>query len=407
MKSALLIVLNNLEKSEETVSLLNTLGFEVVQTLCFPVRKINPKFYLGTGQTETVKLTVRDIEPDIVCFDFSISPLIMRNLENELECTIMDREGVILEIFSERAATKEARLQVDLARAIYYLPRQRGRITELNQQRGGVRGSKGEGERLLELDKRRLNEEIFKIRKQLEEVKKIRITQQKARTNNNLFYFALVGYTNVGKSSLLNKLTNAGVLAENKLFATLDPTTKLVNLPQGEKAILSDTVGFVSNLPHLLIDAFKSTLEEATNADALIIMLDASHKDVEKCYETTMEVLTELNATNKPIILLLNKVDMVDDELKLHNVKSAHPNAILISVKTGFNLDILISEMLRLVQGRSETLLLSFPISEDHLIGQISRDGVILSINYTEDSIEVKANIQRIYYEKYRKYLKN
>ncbi len=406
MKTALLIVLENIGNADETSSLLNTLGYEVIETLSFNVKKINPKFYLGKGQTEFIKQNILALEPELVCFDFPLSPLIMRNLENELDAVIMDREGVILEIFSQRAHTKEARLQVDLARSIYYLPRQRGRITQLSQQRGGVRGSKGEGERLLELDKRRLNEEIFKIKRQLAEVKRIRETQQKARANNNLFYFALVGYTNVGKSSLLNKLTNAGVLAENKLFATLDPTTKLVNLPKGEKALLSDTVGFVSNLPHLLIDAFKSTLEEATNADALIIMLDASHNEVEMCYDTTMEVLTELEATNKPIILLLNKVDMVEDEVKLQAIKNNHPGIIPISVQTGENLELLINEMLILVQGRSETLTLSFPIKDDYLIGQISRDGTIQSLTYTDTTIEVKAKIKRIYYEKYRKFIK-
>ena len=406
MKKALLVLLDNDQNESESTSLLKTLDYEVTQTLCFVVKKINPKFYLGKGQTETIKQTLLTLEPDLVCFDFPLSPLIARNLETELDYPIMDREGVILEIFSSRAHTKEARLQVDLARSIYYLPRQRGRITQLSQQRGGVRGSKGEGERLLELDKRRLNEDILKIKKQLINVRQIRETQQKAKKENELFYFALVGYTNVGKSSLLNKLTNSEVLVEDKLFATLDPTTRLVSFSANEKALLSDTVGFVSNLPHLLVEAFKSTLEEAANADALIIMLDATHPDIELCYNTTIEVLKELNALNKPIILLLNKVDNQDNEIKLQAIKNTHPDIIPISVKTGFNLDLLKEQMLALVRGRSEFLTLHLPLNKENLIGQISKDGVISLIEYQEDYIEIKASIKRIYYEKYRQYIK-
>lgn len=406
MDKAILITINNQTDTEESISLLKTLDCEVTQSLNFNVKKINPKFYLGKGQTESIKNLALAEDVDLVCFDFSLSPIIMRNLEQYLDINILDREGVILEIFSKRARTKEAKLQVELAMNLYYLPRQKGRISKLSQQRGGVKGSRGEGERLLELDKRRLYENITKIRNEIGNVKKVRAIQNKARNRSNIFSFALIGYTNAGKSSLLNKLTNSDVLEENKLFATLDPTARILNLPKGEKVIVSDTVGFISSLPHLLIDSFKATLEQASGADAIIIVLDITHKDIKRCYETTKNVLSELGIENKPTITVLNKIDAQYDEIQAREFLIHHPDTIPASIKTGENLDLIIREMEMLAEGRNERLSIILPLEREDLIGEISKDGIIHNINYTESSIEINASIKRIYYEKYRKYLK-
>lgn len=406
MDKAILITINNQTDTEESISLLKTLDCEVTQSLNFNVKKINPKFYLGKGQTESIKNLALAEDVDLVCFDFSLSPIIMRNLEQYLDIDILDREGVILEIFSKRARTKEAKLQVELAMNLYYLPRQKGRISKLSQQRGGVKGSRGEGERLLELDKRRLYENITKIRNEIGNVKKVRAIQNKARNRSNIFSFALIGYTNAGKSSLLNKLTNSDVLEENKLFATLDPTARILNLPKGEKVIVSDTVGFISSLPHLLIDSFKATLEQASGADAMIIVLDITHKDIKRCYETTKNVLSELGIENKPTITVLNKIDAQYDEIQAREFLIHHPDTIPASIKTGENLDLIIREMEMLAEGRNERLSIILPLEREDLIGEISKDGIIHNINYTESSIEINASIKRIYYEKYRKYLK-
>ena len=352
-KALLVIPIEDINDSklriDELSSLVKTMGLEVLSAIVFKIREFNSATMLGKGQLEELKDNIIYFECDCVIFDTSLSPRVLRNLENELDICVIDREEVILQIFADRAQTKEAKLQVALARSEYSLPRLRRRWEDLSQQRGGVRGSKGSGERQLELDKRSLSEKIVALKRELEEVKKIRKTQRKSREKKDAYSFALVGYTNAGKSSLLNLLTNANTLVEDKLFATLDPTTRQFKLKNRIDVTLTDTVGFVSNLPHHLISAFSSTLEEAKYADTLIIVIDLANPDCERCQETTLEVLTSLGAGENDKIIVFNKIDNIANDIAYQRLKVSYPNHIEISVKERKNIDLLLDEMYKRV----------------------------------------------------------
>lgn len=265
-------------RMEELEALVDTMGLKTLSGITFRIREYSSATMLGSGQVEELKENILFHGCDCVVFDTSLSPRILRNLEAALDCCVIDREEVILQIFADRAKTREAKLQVALARAEYSLPRLRRRWEDLSQQRGGVKGSRGAGERQLELDRRALSERITVLKREIEEVKKIRTVQRASRSRGKTYSFALVGYTNAGKSSLLNLLTSSDILAEDRLFATLDPTTRTMKLKNRVEVTVTDTVGFVSNLPHHLISAFSSTLEEAKYADTLIIVLDMADR---------------------------------------------------------------------------------------------------------------------------------
>ena len=351
---ALIVIISENRESEyrlkrqedEAVSLLETLGIQSLSTLFFNVRERNSSTLIGRGQAEEVRQHTLFFATTLVYFDTSLSPRISRNLESYLQQPVLDRNELIIEIFASRARTREARLQVALAKAQFLLPRLKQGINPYSQQRGGVRGAKGEGEKQIELDRRQLEKVIVKLRREIENVRKDRTTQRKKRLSSSVPSFALAGYTNSGKSSLVKALTGFDTFAEDMLFATLDPLEKTLQLEDGLSVILCDTVGFVSNLPHFLIDAFSSTLEEARLADVLILVLDSSSEDIISNYETTKEVLTELRALDKPVITVLNKCDLKNpDDIALARIKAEIPDAIPVSAKTGENLDRLILRM--------------------------------------------------------------
>ena len=299
---------------DELEDLCTTLGIKVAAWDYFNVRSFNSATYIGSGQVERLAWNVQENQCNLVVFNNSISPRIQRNLEEILQVAVVDRQEIILQIFANRATTREARLQVELAQLQYSLPRLKRKWADLSQQRGGVKGAKGSGEKQLELDRRQAQTRIVRLKKEIAEIGKSRDIQRRNRTTKNVRNVAIVGYTNSGKSTLLNRISDANVLSEDKLFATLDPTTRRVHLPGGEDVLFTDTVGFVSDLPHELVDAFKSTLEEAVLADMLLIVLDASREDFLMCWETTREVLESLNAFDKPRLVLLNKMDIVTEE---------------------------------------------------------------------------------------------
>lgn len=333
-------------EEKELKSLVETIFLKPLSSLRFRIAKENPATLVGSGQLEKIAQAIEEERADLVVFNSAVSPRIQRNLEAALNTCVIDRSEVIIQIFADRAQTREAVLQAELARLEYSMPRLTRRWTSLAQQRGGAKGtrgaSRGAGEKKLELDRRRLKTEIAKLKKEVERVRLQRSEQRKTRLNGDKKIGAIVGYTNAGKSSLLKKLSGAEVFTEDKLFATLDAETRKVFLQTGEKNIqilLTDTVGFVSNLPHQLIDAFRSTLEEAALADFLIIVCDAAHPAMPECLEVTKKVLDELSCSDKPSIIAINKMDDVFDEAQLLSLKERYPEAVEISVTTGQGLE--------------------------------------------------------------------
>lgn len=330
-------------KSEELSALCQNLGIKVTDCLHFNVRTFNSATYLGTGQVKRLLEKAQELECNLIVFNNPISPRIQRNLEEALNIAVVDKQEIILQIFANSANTKEAKLQVQLAQLQYSLPRLQRKWADLSQQRGGVKGAKGSGEKQLELDRRTAQERIVRLKREISQIAKNRNIQRRNRTQNDIKNIAIVGYTNSGKSTLLNRLTSANVLAQDRLFATLDPTTRRLRLPNGQIVLITDTVGFVSDLPHQLIDAFRSTLEEAALADLLLIVLDASRPDIQICWDTTIQVLSTLNALDKPRLVLLNKIDLITPSTIAETTALFYPETCLTLSATRDNLDPLLN----------------------------------------------------------------
>ena len=330
---------------DELESLCLTLGIRSAAWDFFNIRSFNSATYIGSGQVQRLACIADENQCNLIVFNNSISPRIQRNLETILDIAVVDRQEIILQIFADRATTREARLQVELAQLQYSLPRLKRKWADLSQQRGGVKGAKGSGEKQLELDKRTAQERIVRLKKEIAQIGKSRDVQRRNRTSGNVRNVAIVGYTNSGKSTLLNRISDANVLSENKLFATLDPTTRRVRLPGGETVLFTDTVGFVSDLPHELVDAFRSTLEEAVLADLLLIVLDASRDDFLMCWETTKSVLEDLGAFEKPRLVLLNKMDLVPEEamFAINSFTLSGERCIKVSVKEDSSMENVLS----------------------------------------------------------------
>lgn len=338
----------------ELVELTESLGVQIAGTRFVKVREPHPHYLVGAGKARELMDEAKALGCTLIIFDNELTPGQQRNWEKECGLSVIDRQEVILDIFAERAHTKEAVLQVDLARMEYELPRLKRAWTHLSRQRGGGGATqRGEGEAQIELDSRIIRERIAKLKRELEEVVRHRQTQRKQRLKKPVPVAAIVGYTNAGKSSLLNRLTGAHVLAEDKLFATLDPTVRRMELPRGQTILLSDTVGFVRRLPHRLIEAFKATLEEAILADFLIHVVDASNPEYEEHIKTTLEVLHELGADTRRMITVFNKSDLVDPDTGRQLVRAHGDKCCLISTRTGEGiphlLDVIEHELLDLI----------------------------------------------------------
>ena len=344
------------------------------------------------------------MEAEVIVFDNELSPAQQRNWEAMTRLAVIDREEVILDIFAQRAQTKEARLQVDLARMEYSVSRLTRAWRHLSRQGGGL-GGKGEGETQLETDRRLVRTHIDRLKGDLELVRLRRATQRKQRERLPLPNAAIVGYTNVGKSALLKKLTGAQVLVEDKLFATLDTTTRRVDLPSGQGLLLTDTVGFVRNLPHRLIEAFKATLEEAVLSDFLIHVLDASHPRVYDFYQTTIRVLGELGADAKRMITVLNKVDLIADESTLHALRLHFPDGAFVSVRSGEGLKELRHRMADLLADRVSKVELALPIDRTDLLSLLHRTSNVLSASYENSHVIVVASVSPKVYARVEPFL--
>ena len=386
----------------ELEDLVGNLGIGIVGTMLEFTREIQAKYLCGVGTAEDIRARVEELNADCLIFDNLLSPSQQREWEKLANVTVIDREEVILDIFAQRARTREAVMQVDLARMQYALPRMAGMWKHLDRQRGGSGGGKGggaaargEGEKQIEVDRRLARERIEAIRDELELVRRQRGTQRKERTRQGIPTAAIVGYTNAGKSSLLNLVTGAGVLAQNILFATLDTTSRKIELPDGQPLVLTDTVGFIRNLPHRLVEAFKSTLEEAVLADFLIQVVDASDEDALRHYETTCEVLTSLGAEDKPMVVVWNKCDLIPEELRevTHQALSSKVNcpSLSMSVLENKGVEALLASCVEMLSHRVERQTYRIPLSESRIIAIMHRDGKVLSTEYEGNDALVEA----------------
>lgn len=318
----------------ELRELVHTAGGEVAAVVTQKREAPSPSTYLGTGKIQEVKDAAIAYHADVIIFDDELTPVQQRNLSEQLERRVLDRTQLILDIFAQRARTREGKLQVELAQLNYLLPRLSSLYTKFERQAGGI-GLRGPGETKLEADRRRVRTRISDLSKQLDEVRKQRRVQRANRDREGFPTAALVGYTSAGKSTLLNALTDAGVYADAKLFATLDPTTRRVSLPGGKPILVSDTVGFIRRLPHGLVAAFRATLEETVEADVLLHVVDASSPEMQEQMEAVIDVLTDLHIQDKPILTVLNKIDLVKDTYRLREMVANHPDTVYISALTG------------------------------------------------------------------------
>jgi GTPase len=386
--------------TDESTTLLNelkelvlNLHIEVMGTQLVKCRQPNVRYLLGTGKAQEVVDTVKKNNFDCIVFDNELTPAQQRNWEELSGVRVIDRQGVILDIFAERAHTKAAVLQVECARLEYALPRLKRAWTHLSRQHGGGITQRGEGEMQLELDRRIIRKQISRVKEELDLVVKQRSIQRSQRMRVPMATGALVGYTNSGKSSLLNKLTGSDVLVENKLFATLDPTTRRLQLPTGQKLLLTDTVGFVRRLPHHLVDAFKATLEEAVLSDFLIHLIDISSPDIERHIGTTLRVLNELGATNKKVITVFNKIDLVKDNVLLAGLRMRHPEAIFISTHTKEGIDQLIAKISSILEHGIEHMELLIPHNRYDIVSSLHRAGAVQKETPISEGVYIKGII--------------
>ncbi len=382
---------------EELAFLSETYGAEVVKKIPCGIRKYTAATLVTEGKLQEIETAARDCNAELVVFDDEISPAQQRNLEEYLKIPVTDRTGVILEVFAQRAQTSEARLQVELANLRYQAPRLKRLWTHLSRQHGSGGGGggfqKGEGEKQIELDKRILQQRVTRLQKELNEVKAHRKTQRQSRQRNEVPTFALVGYTNVGKSTLINALTEADVFVEDKLFATLDTTTRKFMLSNNQEILLIDTVGFIRKLPHLLIAAFKSTLEEAVEADILLHLVDVTHPSAEEQAATTFEVLKELGAKDKPIVTVLNKTDLDVNPSIIRKFHLMYPRTIEISALTGQGFDELEEIMIEELSKRRKVMNLRIPQKDYARVSEAMRQGNVLKQDYEENDVILRVDL--------------
>jgi len=377
---------------EELEELVDTLGIPVVERKLISHRENHARYLIGSGKAQEIVDFAKANECDVLIVDNELTPSQQRNWEELAGMTVADRQEIILDIFGARAQTREARIQVDLARMQYSLPRLTRAWSHLGQQGGGI-GAKGEGESQLEQDKRKIRLQIDRLKRELEQVRSARATQRKDRKRAPVPNAAIVGYTNVGKSSLLRRLTGAEVLIENKLFATLDTTTRKIALPNKQPLLLTDTVGFIRELPHQLVEAFNATLEEAALSDFLIHVLDASQTEVMEFYNTTMRVLGDLGADTKQMLVVFNKIDKVEEADELAALRRHFPDAVFVSVQTGQGMEELVERISEFVARGTMTIELRLPAARADLLARMHREGTVHDVEYEGEFTRVIAAI--------------
>ncbi len=398
---------NITEHLDELAELVGNLGVEVIERIEVTLKTLpQVQLYVGTGKADEIVQILKDLKADVLVFDCALSPSQQRNWERLTKISVIDRQEVIIDIFADRARTREAVLQVELAQMEYALPRLTRAWTHLSRQSGGFTGARGDGEKQIELDRRLVRTKIAQLKKDLEVVRSQRQTQRKSRKRRNLPLAALVGYTNAGKSSLLKALSGAEVLIADQLFATLDPSTRKVVLPDNQTLLLTDTVGFVRKLPHQLVDAFKSTLEEAVLADFLILVLDISNSRVQEHWETTLSVLKELGAGDKDILVVFNKIDLADDPILMARARSMFAQGVFVSATTGEGMPELWSRLSGYIGRKREVLNAIIPPERYDLAAMAHQKGQVLEEKYEDDGrLHLVFNIDAMHRHLYQDYL--
>jgi len=378
---------------DELVALTETAGADVVGEFYQKRDNPDPRYFIGPGKALELQAGVLDSAANLVIVDSELTPAQARNLEETIKCKVIDRTQLILDIFGQRAQTREGKVQVSLAQLSYLLPRLGNLYTKFERQQGGIGVRGGAGETKLESDRRKVRDDIKDLEAQLGEIRFARQQQRAQRKRLPFPTAALVGYTSAGKSTLHNTLSGSGVYADPKLFATLDPTTRRVSLPDGWAILLTDTVGFVRNLPTHLVAAFRATLEETIEADFLIHVVDVSHPYMETQQEAVTDVLDQLGAGDKPIITVFNKADLVEDPYVLRNLVADTPNSVYISAKTAEGIPQLIERVVATMETLLKEVHLLIPYGKSELVAQCYEYGRVEIVDYREDGIYVHARI--------------
>ena len=383
----------------ELAALSETAGSEVLDGLLQRRVKPDPATYLGKGKAEELRQLVVETGADTVIADTELAPSQRRNLEDVVKVKVIDRTAVILDIFAQHAKSREGKAQVELAQLQYLLPRLRGWGESMSRQAGGQAaggvgmGSRGPGETKIELDRRRINTRIQKLRKQIEEMKPARDAKRWQRTKNQVPAVSIAGYTNAGKSSLLNRITKAGVLVENSLFATLDPTVRQAQTEDGRDYTLADTVGFVRNLPHQLVEAFRSTFEEIAASDLIVHVVDASHPDPEGQLATVREVIADVDAKNIDELVVFNKADLADDFTRM-KLRDLAPDALFVSARTGEGIEDLLAEIAKRIPSPDVRVRALVPYDKGALISKIHLNGKLLTSEHLETGTLIEALVK-------------
>ncbi|MDQ2986060.1 MAG: GTPase HflX [Armatimonadota bacterium] len=382
----------DLYAEEELTSLIEAAGAVPVGTLHQRVDRTRTATYIGKGKVQEVLSALVDTGADVAIFDCELSGVQHRNLETELSKRIVDRTQLILDIFAQRAHTREGQLQVELAQYSYLMPRITAAYTQFERQKGGI-GMRGPGETKLEADRRRIRDRIAHLTKEIDDVRQIRHRQRVARRKNPFPFASLVGYTSAGKSTIMNRLSGSEVFVDPMLFATLDPTTRKLALPSGYSVFLTDTVGFVRNLPHNLVAAFRATLEEVSESDFLLHIVDVSHPSWEIQAESVMETLAELGAGEKPTLTIYNKIDRLTDPTVLRELVANTPNSVAISATSGEGVDELLESITKMIRSLLRPVDVIIPYDKSGLVQECYDFGRVLSVEHKEDGIHIKAEI--------------
>ncbi|MEE9224912.1 MAG: GTPase HflX [Bacteroidota bacterium] len=375
------------EYLEELALLADTAGANVIGQVVQGRDRFDSAFFIGSGKVEQIAEQVIDQRIDVVIFDGDLSAVQVRNLEQKIKCKILDRSGLILDIFASHAKTNEAKTQVQMAQLQYLLPRLTRQWTHLSKQYGGI-GTKGPGEQQLETDRRVIRTRIRHLKDQLERISQQRQTQRRGR--DQFTRVALVGYTNVGKSTLMNVLSDANVFVEYRLFATLDATVRLVALSPAHRILLSDTVGFIRKLPHHLIASFKSTLDEVIESDILLHVVDASHSAFPEQIQIVNDTLAELHANKKPTMMVFNKIDRLEDRTVLAEMKTAYSRVVFVSGTRGINIDGLRQEIVSILDSEFAERTVALPVQEQRLLAFIHSSAEIIEKRYENESVVIR-----------------